>query len=61
MSGRAVERGLPGAIVSLRRELEVAANGRQREPGSIAVQLAAEAERRVVRLGQRLRSEHPVT
>ena len=58
---RAVERGLPGAIVSLRRELEVEANGWQREPGSVAVQLAAEAERRVVRLGKRLRAERPVT
>ena len=50
---RAVERGLEGAVASLRRDLEADAGGRPREAGSHVVQLAAEAERRVNRLGKR--------
>ena len=52
---RAVERGLEGAVASLRRDLGADAGGRPREAGSHVVQLAAEAERRVNRLGKRLR------
>ena len=52
---RAVERGLEGTVASLRRDLEADAGGRPREAGSHVVQLAAEAERRVNRLGKRLR------
>ena len=51
---RAVERGLPGAIVSLHHKLEDTAIGLPRGPRASAARLAEEAERRVLMLGRRL-------